>query len=207
MYLIFSANKSGEYFGYARMQALIGGHSPQLRQTGPAEEISKDNSSDMPEIVLTPGTATPPGGAVFIDVYRGTIFWEADIASQYDSSPQLSAESDDVKTHGETADLTIDKERNPSRPFEVKWISTSRLPFHRTKGLKNPWNANREVKIARDGTKLETNVGIRMLELFQQNVLPVMWDSNGCSPGGFQAHLPVYQCCLVFRYCKALYPP
>ena len=33
------------------------------------------------------------------------------------------------------------------------------LPFNRTRGLKNPWNANRDVKIAKDGTELETNVG------------------------------------------------
>ena len=173
------------------MQALIGEHSPQLRLTRLAEEVSKNISSDMPEIVLTPGTAAAPGGAVFIDVYRGTIFWEADIASQDDPSPKLSAGSDNVKTRGETADPTKDKEWNPGRPFEVKWISTSRLPFYRTKGLKNPWNANREVKIARDGTELETNVGIRLLELFQQIVLPVTWDSNGFSPGGFQAYSPV----------------
>ena len=173
------------------MQDLIKGHSPQLRLTRLAEEVSKINSSDMPEIVLTPGTAAAPGGAVFIDAYRGTVFWEADIASQDDSSPKLSAESDDVKARGDIADPTKDKEWNLSSPFEVKWISTNRLPFYRTKGLKNPWNANRDVKIARDGTELETNVGIRLLELFQPTVLPVSWDSSGYMSGSFQAHSPV----------------
>ncbi|KAK5003802.1 hypothetical protein LTR60_006726, partial [Cryomyces antarcticus] len=45
------------------------------------------------------------------------------------------------------------------KPFKIEWISTNRLPFYRTRGLRNPWNANREVKIARDGTELETSVG------------------------------------------------
>ena len=51
-------------------------------------------------------------------------------------------------------------------PFRVEWLSTHRLPFYRTRGLRNPWNANREVKIARDGTELETSVGRKLVALF-----------------------------------------
>jgi hypothetical protein len=52
------------------------------------------------------------------------------------------------------------------RPFRVQWLSTERVPFHRTRGLRNPWNANREVKIARDGTEIEPSVGERLIRLF-----------------------------------------
>lgn len=52
------------------------------------------------------------------------------------------------------------------RPFRIQWLSTVRIPFHRTRGLRNPWNANRGVKIARDGTEIEPRVGAQLVELF-----------------------------------------
>lgn len=58
--------------------------------------------------------------------------------------------------------------RPPGRPFRIEWLSTTRLPFYRTRGLRNPWNGNREVKIARDGTELEPSVGRRLLSTFHR---------------------------------------
>ncbi len=52
------------------------------------------------------------------------------------------------------------------KPFSVEWESTRRVPFYFTRGLKNAWNAGREVKIARDGTEIETRVGRRLIGLF-----------------------------------------
>lgn len=173
------------------MQGLIDGQSPRSRPTKLVGDVLNTGESDMPEIVITPSTENAPQGAVFIDAHRGTIFWEADTASQDDSSPKLSSVVDQVKVGGEAAGLAKDKEWNLSSPFKVEWMSTNRLPFHRTRGLRNPWNANRDVKIARDGTELETNVGMRLLELFHQAMLPVPWDSNSCTSMGFQMQSPV----------------
>lgn len=50
--------------------------------------------------------------------------------------------------------------------LQVEWLSLVRVPFFRTRGLRNSWNANREVKIARDGTEIENMVGRRLLDLF-----------------------------------------
>lgn len=52
------------------------------------------------------------------------------------------------------------------RPFRIQWLSTVKVPFYRTRGLRNPWNANRGVKIARDGTEIEPRVGAQLVELF-----------------------------------------
>ena len=41
------------------------------------------------------------------------------------------------------------------RPFHIQWIKTGSLPFGRTRHLRNPWNADREVKVSRDGTEVE----------------------------------------------------
>ncbi|TBU44272.1 YT521-B-like domain-containing protein [Dichomitus squalens] len=48
--------------------------------------------------------------------------------------------------------------------FKVEWIRTERLPFTRTRHLRNPWNHDREVKVSRDGTELEPTVGQALLE-------------------------------------------
>ena len=50
------------------------------------------------------------------------------------------------------------------RPFCVDWIRTTHLPFIRTRHLRNPWNHSREVKVSRDGTELEPNIGRQLLE-------------------------------------------
>lgn len=52
------------------------------------------------------------------------------------------------------------------RLFKVEWMSLTKVPFHRTRGIRNPFNANREIKIARDGTEIEFNAGQKLLSLF-----------------------------------------
>ncbi|CAD6569363.1 MAG: hypothetical protein ASARMPREDX12_002387 [Alectoria sarmentosa] len=193
VFLFFSANKSGEYFGYARMSGLIKGLSPRPRPTRPAEDALKTCGSNMPEMFFTPGTECAPEGAIFIDAYRDTIFWEADIASQDTSSPKLVSGAHEARVGGEGVDPAKDQEWDLSSPFKVEWMSTNRLPFYRTRGLRNSWNGNRDVKVARDGTELETDVGIRLLELFHQPMMPLLWDSNGYSPVGLQSLSPAQQ--------------
>lgn len=41
------------------------------------------------------------------------------------------------------------------QPFNLQWIKVGSLPFGRTRHLRNPWNADREVKVSRDGTEVE----------------------------------------------------
>jgi hypothetical protein len=48
--------------------------------------------------------------------------------------------------------------------FKVEWLSTTRLPFYRTRHLRNPWNHDREIKVSRDGTELEPSVGQKLLD-------------------------------------------
>jgi len=51
--------------------------------------------------------------------------------------------------------------------FRVRWIQVRGLPFHSTRMLRNPWNKDREVKVSRDGTELEPNVGHALLEFWE----------------------------------------
>nr|OQO16613.1 hypothetical protein B0A51_18432 [Rachicladosporium sp. CCFEE 5018] len=77
----FSANESGEYFGYARMLAPISGDLATAASPVPPEQSSPD---DGPQSIPTPATATAPSGCIIDDSARGTIFWEADDLTEED---------------------------------------------------------------------------------------------------------------------------
>ncbi|RDL34613.1 RNA-binding, RBD [Venustampulla echinocandica] len=155
VYLIFSANKSGEYFGYARMTSLINDDPDAAIEFAPKPQSVED--PDLPKAIPTPATEFAPKGRIIDDSARGTIFWEV----ERDEDEEEGA--DNRSDHG---DLEAPASKSWGKPFKIEWMSTTRLPFYRTRGLRNPWNSNREVKIARDGTELETSVGRGLLGLF-----------------------------------------
>ncbi|KAF8214440.1 YT521-B-like domain-containing protein [Mycena galopus ATCC 62051] len=51
-----------------------------------------------------------------------------------------------------------------SDDFKLQWLCTDRLPFLRTRHIRNPWNHDREIKVSRDGTEVEPTVGQALLE-------------------------------------------
>ncbi|KAI7205578.1 hypothetical protein KC316_g1174 [Hortaea werneckii] len=152
VYLIFSANKSGEYFGCARMASRISGEPVSL---GSAAESEETKTPGIPQSIPTPASETAPKGHIVDDSARGTIFWEADLSDAEAASPTTES--------GEGGDR-----QNWSRQFKIEWVSTARLPFFCMRGLRNPWNANREVKIARDGTELEPGIGRKLVQMFHR---------------------------------------
>ncbi|TKA75178.1 hypothetical protein B0A55_05180 [Friedmanniomyces simplex] len=152
VYLVFSANKSGEYFGYARMASIIAGEPVNLGASANTE-TEDVHASGTPQSINTPATETAPKGRIIDDSARGSIFWEAEHSDDESESPTKEAAAT-----GSGAQW--------GRQFKIEWQSTARLPFFRTRGLRNPWNANREVKIARDGTELEPGVGRRLVTMF-----------------------------------------
>jgi hypothetical protein len=166
--LIFSANKSGEYFGYARMASPINAGAAEIFRTNPQPEPNP--SSDTPKTIPTPATEFAPKGRIIDDSARGTIFWEAELSEPEEEDEESIARADGVdEVEGtERADVEGSTPQAWGKPFKVEWMSTNRLPFYRTRGLRNPWNANREVKIARDGTELETGVGRRLIQMFHR---------------------------------------
>lgn len=193
VYLIFSANKSGEYFGYARMDSAIGDEEAAAKIEIPPPSSNPQSSSpsllDVPVTISTAPTATAPKGRIIDDSSRGTIFWEAEVgasATTTTTDDSKTPESDDHSGNVSSGEAGYDSAVSgaPSaspgsatpqtfgKPFKITWVSTDKLPFYRTRGLRNPWNANREVKIARDGTEIEPNVGRRLVSMFGQPFQP-----------------------------------
>lgn len=128
------------------------------------------DATDVPKAIATPATEWAPRGRIIDDSARGTIFWEAELP---ETDGEEEAQNNDDKTERDDAPQQIEADTSAvpqswGKPFKIEWVSTNRLPFYRTRGLRNPWNANREVKIARDGTELEPSVGERLVQMFHR---------------------------------------
>ncbi|KAG9943532.1 hypothetical protein KCU85_g8588, partial [Aureobasidium melanogenum] len=171
VYLVFSANKSGEYFGYARMASPIASESATSFTN--LEPKTKDLDSG-PKSIPTPATEWAPKGRIVDDSARGTIFWEVDntpedSADEYAEGAIDGAATTTRQAHREEKEAGAQRQKQEwGKSFQVEWISTNRLPFYRTRGLRNPWNENREIKIARDGTEIEPSIGSRLVQMFHR---------------------------------------
>ncbi|KAI0016071.1 hypothetical protein F4780DRAFT_713101 [Xylariomycetidae sp. FL0641] len=162
VYLVFSANKSGEYFGYARMISAINDDPAAAIEFAPKAQAT--STLDLPKAIPTEATESCPRGRIIDDSARGTIFWEVE---RDDTDGILETESEDSASVKSGPDGE-GSAKAWGKPFKLEWLSTTRLPFYRTRGLRNPWNSNREVKIARDGTELEPSIGRRLIGLFNR---------------------------------------
>ncbi|KAG6249442.1 hypothetical protein E4U24_002127 [Claviceps purpurea] len=163
VYLIFSANKSGEYFGYARMVSEIDNDTTAAMEWTPETTVASDVG--LPN-VPTQASAFAPRGRIIRDSAAGTIFWEAE-RDGHEAGPNNESET---KSNGNGT--TKEESQTLGKPFQLEWLSTTRLPFCHTGNLRNPWNSGREVKIARDGTELEPSIGRRLVRLFNRMQMP-----------------------------------
>lgn len=193
MYLVFSANKSGEYFGYARMTSTISEDPDAKIQFAPKAQSVSD--VDIPQEIPTEPTETTPKGRIIDDSARGTIFWEVIRDDLPDGAQDQEEETTSADADGANGDVDGGLENKTwGKPFQLEWLGTTRLPFYRCRGLRNPWNSNREVKIARDGTELEPSVGRRLIGLFNRpthtNPIPrgPMMGMGHMMPMGYPPH-------------------
>ena len=152
----------------------------------PRAQTAAVEPTNAPRTIPTPATETAPRGRVIDDSARGTIFWEAELTDEEGEETAGPAVDEPVDS-GTEADSSS---QVSGKPFKVEWLSTMRLPFYRTRGLRNPWNANREVKIARDGTELETSVGKRLVQMFHRIGPPA--PGIGMGPGPNQMQMPPF---------------
>ncbi|EFW98847.1 yt521-b-like splicing factor [Grosmannia clavigera kw1407] len=198
VYLIFSANKSGEYFGYARMTSEINNDPAAAIEFAPRAQSFSDE--DYPKAIPTEATDFAPPGRIIDDSARGTIFWEA----QRDDAPEAATAANGTEDGSVTASDGADEVSSVKsgglpegageaqtwgKPFQLEWLSTLRVPFYRTRGMRNPLNANRDIKIARDGTEVDPTVGQRLIGLFHQPLVVSGTSGRGTSFTAYTAVL------------------
>ena len=121
---------------------------------------------ELPKAIPTEATEFAPKGRIIDDSARGTIFWEADRDDQGAGGAEDEGSGGGSVSGGDEG--SGEETKAWGKPFRLEWLSTARLPFYRARGLRNPWNSNREVKIARDGTELEPSVGRVLIGLFNR---------------------------------------
>lgn len=129
-----------------------------------APQTQATDDTDLPKEIPTEATEFAPRGQIIDDSARGTIFWQVDrLESEIGSDKESDAGSTKSNEEEEEESKTWGK------PFKLDWLCTTRMPFYKARGLRNPWNSNREVKIARDGTEIEPVIGKRLIGLFNRH--------------------------------------
>jgi hypothetical protein len=122
-----------------------------------SSNLSSEALSRSPENAPTKGTREPAEhDAVLRPILAEHEVLEAHIDDQSKPVPEVQSDGRDTRDDG------AGSSRGP--PFRIEWIRTTPLPFFRTWHLRNPWNRGREVKVSRDGTELEPDVGQRLLD-------------------------------------------
>ncbi|KAJ7621876.1 YT521-B-like domain-containing protein [Mycena polygramma] len=254
VFLVFSVNKSGEFYGYARMAGPVGhgdggrvtwarrdsnasaggaqvalASSPVAHdasavhaapnQQNPQQVLSMDRLVDAspgtfptPDGLAEPDASTPPErraahGAQSApaelghphkvisanpEAHKGFSFDERHLepvssarresSIELDASapfraqrpgatepgsasgPALGSVEEEPSTGEREREGAAAREEGWGENFQLQWLCTERLPFQRTRHIRNPWNHDREIKVSRDGTELEPTVGQALLE-------------------------------------------
>ncbi|WVO17263.1 hypothetical protein L204_104955 [Cryptococcus depauperatus] len=245
VFLIFGANKSGEFFGYARMVEPINKEQSKKQQSYIGTTTRRSSTAESDRFLLSPyhsrvttlspGEFGPRGDSYFhpmghrktdppkvpnhaaggssmfdlpvLDESRAHTFdpktLQRDKVSSMTTTLTQAAMSDieknptalsqraealEDKTTCKQASLLSSKE-NAKREkqdaqeefaqdgwghvFRIEWLKIAPLPFNRTCHLRNPWNAEREVKVSRDGTEVEPSVGLQLM---------AEWDKSDIAP-------------------------
>jgi hypothetical protein len=183
VYLIFSVNGSGQFFGYAVMRAEIRydestTHPHQMRSPGGSLNATGDSGLSDNDTESEPDqtsrrhscgscdTVVSTGSISYVPERR-KITWLAPWAQppptdQSPSSPLSATPLDPFASSHSDALMT--NLANFSHPCQIKWLSTQSLLFDEIRGLRNAWNSDKEVHIARNVTPVEPTVAMAMLE-------------------------------------------
>lgn len=90
------------------------------------------------------------------------------VEAELKSKDLSGLKSSDTETP--TAHTTIKPQPLASSPetwgksFKVEWVKVHPISFSSVRRLRNPWRDDRQIKVSRDGTELEPNVGRQLLE-------------------------------------------
>ncbi|KAI0249036.1 YT521-B-like domain-containing protein [Lactifluus subvellereus] len=170
--------------------------SPPQEETSPANVQASSAPAELREPHQRLIHSVPNAGMslprTIIQVPLQSSQFELDADAPYRAMKDFSAQSIhqavdrlDISAHEDVPEPTLDSElrtvtEEPTkdgygpgvavggRPFRVNWVQTNRLPFLRTRHLRNPWNHGREVKVSRDGTELEPSIGQQLLEEWER---------------------------------------
>jgi hypothetical protein len=132
----------------------------------------EERSQQFVRFIEAPETPQAPAGEICDDSARDIVFWDV---NQSLSAPPLPISSPSSKPPlspmilSSSPVLIEDEKKGTS--FDLDWLCTTSLPFFRLKYLKNTLNENKPVKIARDGTEVDSGTAREILKLWQLDQL------------------------------------
>ncbi|KAJ7358216.1 YT521-B-like domain-containing protein [Mycena albidolilacea] len=166
--LIFSVNKSGEFYGWARMEGPVGqGKAAAWAPRGPARVVQS-----APVLLATRSSAwlsvlrvPKPKRSLDPMVLR---------VLEHPIAVLLGTETEEMGALADTRNRDRGgrqegKGESWGQNFALHWMCTVSLPFTRTQSLRNPWNHDRQVKVARDGTEIKPAVGHALIEQWSRS--------------------------------------
>ncbi|KAJ3735887.1 YT521-B-like domain-containing protein [Lentinula guzmanii] len=149
----------------ASAPAELGTQHHRITMSTPSTKLSLGNRLKHP-IQFPPSSATEDFELDESAPYRAMRSESSGRSLDEDLSRlRLNSVGEEVEESPDDPDKGLDeKPETWGEPFKVEWICTDRLPFFRTRHLRNPWNHDREVKVSRDGTEIEPSVGEQLLQ-------------------------------------------
>ncbi|KAM0747386.1 hypothetical protein T439DRAFT_383505 [Meredithblackwellia eburnea MCA 4105] len=154
----------------------VGGHAYVVKRSPVGEEEADRHGSLDPKALAAVRGHLPPNSTALERVIRDQL-----VAGSSDAPAEMSEDGvlrkdtmpslEEKVKRLELDDLDDLPPNSPSgagwgRPFRIEWIKVSKLPFTRTKHIRNPFNSNREIKISRDGTEVEPYAGEQLISEF-----------------------------------------
>lgn len=85
------------------------------------------------------------------------------------TSAQEGRATPTIKIPGADIDVK-DSNENLGAAFKVEWLQTRPVPFSAVKKLRNPWNENKSLRVARDGTEIAIDTGVELISLWEKYV-------------------------------------
>ncbi|CAK5283822.1 unnamed protein product [Mycena citricolor] len=167
--LFFSVNKSGQFYGYAKMMSPV---APTI-SIGPDPMADDTNAGDeSPGLVVRVTTPYCLENSITLEPVSIDPSAPGDHPCRLRSNLGLIPSSTSNLSRLTFNDPALSEGQLRPAPelsgqFTVEWLCWEPLPFKRTRGIINSWNRGREIKISRDGTELEPSAGGALIEVWK----------------------------------------
>lgn len=198
VYLIFSINKSGEFFGLARMASPSGNSdtfdwSKDSTATSSTTATTSAASTSSPSKEASPPAADADQPAVPDKVAPSSEEKDSQVPSNLAAAavaaaavnsarvsyscppptqPVAMVSKDSLPGHFGLTNQTLNGPRTLDswgKPFDLQWLSLKRIPFQYTSHIRNQWNDNNEIKVSRDGTEIEPYAASLLHTMFTED--------------------------------------
>lgn len=142
-----------------------------------APELGSSPASDGSQMSTSAQSAPPvllsqPGGVNVPDGGHGSGCGGPgfDVAAKLNRRRSVSSSAMQSHVHPQTHGHALPLPTAP-KCFSIDWMKVETVPFFASRGVRNPWRDNKQIKVSRDGTELEPSVG-RVLKALIDSYTP-----------------------------------